>query len=605
MEQEHDSAILMKGSEILASGKKSDREFRVKVYDFKRPDKFSMEQIRTIYLMHQTFSGLASLTLTGLIRRKTDLRVATVDQLTYSEFIASVDKFSPLAVLSMAPLKGYSILQFDPQIRAFFADMLLGGSGDIPEAGRESTPVETALIRHIAGDLAGDLREAWEPLERLEASVTQMEVHPSMLKILPPSEMVVAVTFEIRIGETEGLMNLCIPFLVLEPVLDRLTARYWYSMARGNREGCVTPATLSSLEHNCEIITETVDLSLEEIGRLKKGSLIELPGYAAGSASLLAGGQIVMDGRLKKKRGFLEFAGSGAALPEFLREVSPAALRNETAMERLTVRIEELGDALSSRMDRLTEGQDHLNDQVFFRSEDQPVRHEGEPFSFLGLPDLPVLREILDEENPQAAALVLSRIDSGLGAELLGLFGEEEQPGLVKRISLMQSVSKAVLDLVEGILKVHFSRKAENPEPRVKGLEKVAQILGVSSRNVEASVILSLEKSDSALAEEIKKRMFVFEDIILVDGKSVAKALERAGIEDFCLAMKMVAEEKVKDHILSSIPEKRRSELKKCLGDKGRVRISDADRAQQRIIEVLRVLEEEGELVIGRNGETI
>lgn len=605
--------VMVKGSDIIASSPKQDREYRVIDYDFKRPDKFSLEQIRTLSIVHETFSRLATLSLSSLIQKKVDLHVASVDQMTFEEFIHSIPNPAAMAIINMDALRGSSIMQLDPQICYSIFDRMLGGRGTIAQDNKELTAIERSISSYVFGDLLKYLREAWKPMIDFHPSVGQIETNPQLSMIVPPTEMIVLITFEVKIEEAVGMLNFCIPFIVIEPLLEKLSAQYWYSKVRTNKGDCVPAANIASLKLDCEVLTESEDLSLKLLGELKKGSLVKLPLFAEGKTSLRAGGQIIMDYQMKSHRGGKSFTVQSSSLaqsgllPDFLHEEEQSERNRQDRFDEISSQLKELAGTLSERIDRISENQVQLTDQVFFQSEgEQPSLRTGkEPFSFIGLPDLPVLHELLADENIQAVALIISRIDSGLGAELLRTFTSEVQPVLMRRVGLMDRVTPEVIGKVESVIRERLDRISESLDPDVKGVEKVTQILNVSSRSVESRIIQSLEKSDGELAEEIKKRMFVFEDIVLLDPKAVAKVADRVDLKDLCLAMKMVAEEGVKEHVLSSISIEKRKDLQKCLEETGRVRISDVDKAQQKVVEAIRKLEEEGEMVVCRPDEMI
>jgi flagellar motor switch protein FliM len=611
MEDEY-KVEMIRGNQILSSHPKEDRDFRVKKYDFKKPDKFSMEQIRTLSIVHETFSRLTTVSLSALAQKKIEMEVSMVDQLTYVEFIEMIPDPGVMAIVNMRPLQGSAVLQIDKHTSLSLFDRLFGGTGQSVGDERALSAMERSVSALVMDDLLGGLKTSWNPLIELEPSIGQIETNPQMAQIVPPTEMVVLISFKVLFQGKEGRINFCIPFLTIEPLIEKLSVKYWYSMVRNEREDCVSTEEITSLDLDCQFLTESEDLSLKKLGELKKGSLVSLKSFGEGHSFLRAGGQDIMEFQHKKNRNAMSFTVTGSQLresgliPGFLNPVEKEEIEKKSFMEDLSVEIRNLSISLNEKIDRLSLNQEELNDQVFFREEGQAVVQAGkEPFSYIGLPDVPVLYELLLDENPQAVALILSRLDSGLSAELLSRFHKEKQPDLVKRIGLMERVTPQVIDEMDTLLKNSFNRMANSSEPDVKGVEKVVQILNLSPRSVESHVILTLDESDNALSEEIKKRMFVFEDIVLLDPGTVARLAEKVDVKDLCLAMKMVAEDSVKKHILSSISPQKSTELKACLEEKGRVLISEVDKAQQRIVAVIKKMEEEGEIIVGRADEMI
>ncbi|GAB6390701.1 MAG: flagellar motor switch protein FliM [Treponematales bacterium] len=205
---------------------------KIKIYDFKRPDKFSKEQIRTIQIMHETFARLTSTSLSANLRSIIHVHVASVDQLTYEEFIRSIPSPTTLAIINMDPLKGNAILEIDPAITFSMIDRLFGGTGEGAKAQHELTDIETSVMEGIIVRMLGNMREAWTTVIDLRPRLGQIDTNPQFAQIAPPNDMVVLVTLETKVGEVEGMMNFCIPYLTIEPIISKLSAQFWYSSAR-------------------------------------------------------------------------------------------------------------------------------------------------------------------------------------------------------------------------------------------------------------------------------------------------------------------------------------------------------------------------------------
>jgi flagellar motor switch protein FliM len=202
---------------------------KIKIYDFKRPDKFSKEQIRTVSIMHETFARLTTTALSATLRSMVHVHVASVDQLTYEEFIRSIPTPTTLAIINMDPLKGNAILEVDPAITFSIIDRLFGGTGEGTKAQHELTDIEQSVMEGIIVRILGNMREAWAQVIDLRPRLGQIDTNPQFASIVPPTEMVVLVTLETKVGEVEGMMNFCIPYLTIEPIIGKLSAQYWYS----------------------------------------------------------------------------------------------------------------------------------------------------------------------------------------------------------------------------------------------------------------------------------------------------------------------------------------------------------------------------------------
>lgn len=206
---------------------------RIKIYDFRRPDKFSKEQIRTVSNMHETFARLTTTSLSAQLRTLVHVHVASVDQLTYEEFIRSIPTPTTLAVINMDPLKGNAVLEIAPEITFIMIDRLFGGSGDTGgKVNRDLTDIEQSVMEGIIVRILANMRESWTQVIDLRPRLQQIETNPQFAQIVPPTEMVILVTLEIKIGDEAGMMNICIPYLTIEPIVSKLSSQFWFSSVR-------------------------------------------------------------------------------------------------------------------------------------------------------------------------------------------------------------------------------------------------------------------------------------------------------------------------------------------------------------------------------------
>ena len=211
--------------------KDEQKQRKIKIYDFKRPDKFSKDQIRTLYMLHEHFARLMNTYLSGSLRTIVHIDVASVDQLTYEEFIRSLPNPSVIGVFKMTPLKGNAILELNPNIVFSIIDRLFGGPGLPPAKNRALTDIEDTIIRRVINKTLECFQEAWKQVVAIEPKLEVIETNPQFTQIVPPNDMVVIITLHIKIGQAEGLVNLCIPYLVVEPIMSKLTTTYWVASA--------------------------------------------------------------------------------------------------------------------------------------------------------------------------------------------------------------------------------------------------------------------------------------------------------------------------------------------------------------------------------------
>ena len=252
---------------------------KVKIYDFRRPDKFSKDQIRTLQMMHETFARLTTTALSAQLRALVGVHVASVDQLTYEEFIRSIPNPTTLAVVNMDPLKGSAVLEIDPSITFTIIDKLFGGTGESTRISRELTDIELSVMEGIIVRILGNLREAWSNVIDLRPRLGNVETNPQFAQIVPPNDMVVLITLETKVGDVEGMTNLCIPYITIEPIISKLSAQYWYSSIRKGASD-ENAATIQNRLENVElmIVAEIgeVQVSMKEILDLEVGDVVKL-----------------------------------------------------------------------------------------------------------------------------------------------------------------------------------------------------------------------------------------------------------------------------------------------------------------------------------------
>lgn len=253
---------------------------KIKIYDFKRPDKFSKDQIRTISMIHETFARLTTTGLSAQLRAMAHVHVASVDQLTYEEFIRSIPNPTTLAVIDMEPLKGNAVLEIDPSITFAVIDKLFGGKGEgDSKLQRELTEIESAVIEGVIVRVLGNLREAWSNVIDLRPRLGRIEVNPQFAQIVPPSDMVVLVTLETKIGEVEGMMNFCIPYITIEPVISKLSGQYWYSSVRKGTTTenlMVIKERLNTVFVTVKVEVGTIEVKVKDVLALKIGDYVKL-----------------------------------------------------------------------------------------------------------------------------------------------------------------------------------------------------------------------------------------------------------------------------------------------------------------------------------------
>ncbi|MDR7865466.1 MAG: flagellar motor switch protein FliM [Sporomusaceae bacterium] len=253
---------------------------KVKVYDFKRPDKFSKDQIRTLYMLHENFARLLNTYLAAHLRSFVNINVASVDQLTYEEFIRSLPNPSVISIFQMRPLKGSVLLELNPNIVFAIIDRLFGGPGAAPAKPRPLTDIEEVIVKRVLAKTLESFAEAWKQVITLEPRMDAIETNPQFTQIVPPNDMVVIITLQTKIGQAEGLLNICIPYLVLEPIMSKLSTTYWVASSMAKQ---ATDEGISALQRKLEktlipIVVElgSIGVNVHELLGLAPGDVLQL-----------------------------------------------------------------------------------------------------------------------------------------------------------------------------------------------------------------------------------------------------------------------------------------------------------------------------------------
>jgi flagellar motor switch protein FliM len=245
---------------------------KVTPYDFKRPERVGKEQMRALQTLHEGFSRNFGAALSAMLRSIVEVKLTSVDQLTYSEFVFSLENPTCFNLLSAEPLEGNLILDINPSILYPIIDRLLGGGREGgPLARRPLTEIELRLVSRITSLFLGELHHAWENVLDLKLQVVQVESNPQLVQIVPPNEVVVLISFELTIGEIRGMMNLCIPYNSIERIGGKLSANSW--SAYGRRQA--TPETIEQLSK--AVCTSLVELRVRLAQtQINAGELVSL-----------------------------------------------------------------------------------------------------------------------------------------------------------------------------------------------------------------------------------------------------------------------------------------------------------------------------------------
>ncbi len=212
------------------------KSVKVKEYDFSRPAKFSKEHLRTLEIIFEHYGRLLSSNLPAYLRKNVQVEVMNSEAVTYSEFSNALSNPVLLGVVNMAPLSGNIIIEIATNLGYAIIDRLLGGVGEPLEKKREFSEIELSILEKIFTILIDLLREPWTNVVEIHPYLERIETNPQFAQIISPTEMIAIVTVNINIGGVEGLMNICLPYLTLEDVMDKLNTKYWFSTMQDRDE---------------------------------------------------------------------------------------------------------------------------------------------------------------------------------------------------------------------------------------------------------------------------------------------------------------------------------------------------------------------------------
>ncbi|MBX7369104.1 flagellar motor switch protein FliM [Clostridium chauvoei] len=206
----------------------TDDKQKVKKYDFRSPQKFSKDHIRTLEMVHDSFARIVGNYLSGQLRKNVKVEIKSVEQITYEEFIHSIPNPTIITVFRMPPLQGNILLEMNPQFSFQILDIILGGTGDRKKYSKDFSEIDKNILSQITSDMIKNLVLAWDGVLDVKPEFEGLETNPSANQTLAPNEPVALLTFAVELGRGTTYMNLCIPYLSVEKVLDKLIVQYWF-----------------------------------------------------------------------------------------------------------------------------------------------------------------------------------------------------------------------------------------------------------------------------------------------------------------------------------------------------------------------------------------
>ncbi|EKE02596.1 MAG: Flagellar motor switch protein FliM [uncultured bacterium] len=272
--------IVLQDTSMVENMSSDEDKKGYKLYNFRRPDKFSKDHLRALHDIHKEFSRQLALILTAYLRMHIDIDVVSVDQLTYDEFARSMPNPITIGILELNPLPGQVLLGMSHEVTSSIVDRMLGGTGVSETKARELTDIEEALSRRVLDKITKTLEEAWKTVLPAQGAVVGIDSNYTLIQITSPGEIVALVTLEIQIaGRHSGLMSVCFPYPVLESVLSQLSAQHIFQT-----KGMISTAEdkqkilsrLGVTNMHVNVILGGVDITVKDLFDLKIGDVLRL-----------------------------------------------------------------------------------------------------------------------------------------------------------------------------------------------------------------------------------------------------------------------------------------------------------------------------------------
>lgn len=282
----------LSSGEIDADEMKENTDKSVKEYDFKRPAKFSKEHLRTLEIIFEHYGRLISTNLPVYLRKNVQVSVVNSEALTFSEFTNSLANPVILGIVNFLPLSGNIMIELAANLGYAMIDRMLGGQGDPLEKSREFSEIELSIIEKIMVVCVRLLREPWKNVLDLNPVLERVETNPQFAQIIAPTEMIAIVTLNVKIGDVEGLMNICLPYFTLESIMDKLNTKFWFSTMQDTTDDNYQDHMESLIKHvqiPIKAVLGESSISVSDFVNLQVGDIIRLDSKVAQDMDVYVG----------------------------------------------------------------------------------------------------------------------------------------------------------------------------------------------------------------------------------------------------------------------------------------------------------------------------
>ena len=269
----------LNSGEVDVEEMKKSSENQVKDYDFARPSKFSKEHLRTLEMIFEHYGRLLSTNLPVYLRKNISVEVMNSEAVTYMEFSNALSNPVILGIVDFAPLKGNLIIEMATKLGYAMVDRMLGGIGEPLEKIRDFSEIELIIIERIMTVCVDLLREPWKNVLDVSPRLDRIETNSQFAQIISPTEMIAIITINMKIGDVEGLINICLPYITLEPVMDKLNTKFWYSNLQEKNDtiyGETIEHLISKAQIPIRVVLGNSSVSVNDFAMLQEGDIIRL-----------------------------------------------------------------------------------------------------------------------------------------------------------------------------------------------------------------------------------------------------------------------------------------------------------------------------------------
>lgn len=287
------------GQDDAAKGATGELNKNIRLYDFRRPGKFSKEHLRAIQTIHENFAHGVASSLSSYLRTGVQLQLSSVEQAIYDEYIQQLSNPTVLGIVSADPLPGHMVVEMNLGLAFALIDRLLGGTGLVPQKLREVTDVEIVLLQTLVKSFLASLRESWLQIHPVNFKLDELVFNPEIVHSALPADVGVLLLFEIRMRETSNIISIFTPYTMLEPIIEKLSSQMWLAGVRkditGGQEAIRTQLGKIGLPIKVGLGVATV--SVRELLGLQKGDVIVLDTAASQDLEVNVGGKHKYYGR--------------------------------------------------------------------------------------------------------------------------------------------------------------------------------------------------------------------------------------------------------------------------------------------------------------------